>query len=56
MMNNGLLEVTRCVIGAHGGRGGRVFASMAKRQNHNEPWPQVDPVVAAAIDAIARHR
>ena len=63
MLADGVLQVTRRLAAKRGGRGARVFAhaGMATRQMHDElgspgPWPVADPVVTAAIDAIARHR
>jgi hypothetical protein len=63
MLADGALQVTRHVCASHRGRGARVFAcaGTAARKKHDEgglyaPWPQADPVVTTAIDAIARHR
>jgi hypothetical protein len=63
MLADGALQVTRHVCASHRGRGARVFActGTAVREKHEErglyaPWPQADPVVTTAIDAIARHR
>ncbi len=60
LVNDGLLQVKRCLVGPHGGRGARVFACAAARLDCDErgmraPWGQADPVVAAAMDAVARH-
>ena len=62
MLADGALQVTRCVVGTHGGRGARVFApaGIAPRQQDDEPgtrapWPLADSVVTAAMDAFARH-
>ncbi|MPW18156.1 hypothetical protein GCT13_14815 [Paraburkholderia sp. CNPSo 3157] len=59
MLADGELQVVRYVAAEHGGRGARVFACTSASQGDSPrlyaSWPEADPVVTGAIDAIARH-
>jgi predicted ArsR family transcriptional regulator len=60
MLADGTLQVARYVAASRGGRGARVFvcasASQAAVFGSHALWPEADPVVTGAFDAIARLR
>jgi len=60
VLEAGAVQVTRCASTEHRGRAARVLvlADTAGKRNDcaRRTWPQADPVVTAAIDAIARLR
>lgn len=62
MLADGTLQVARYVASGRGGRGARVFvrtgatAPQGDALGSHAPWPQADPVITEAFDAIARPR
>ncbi len=62
MLADGTLQVARYVAHERGGRGARVFVITRTTAGRRDaarpyvPWPEADPVVTGAFDAIARHR
>jgi hypothetical protein len=62
MLADGTLQVARYIASSRRGRGARVFvrkgatAPQGDAPGQPAPWPQADPVVTEAFDAIVRSR